>query len=151
MKPSPFDPSVRNVDRIISFLRSAVLALPPGHEAQFSRELLYFPAPPGFMPADWILEGIVGASYEFSHRRDEVTGNTIFRRRVKPFSPSQGLRTYVSPDRRHLVTQRFDGVFVSPGGIEECVSGLPKGEAVATEGRKYNVLLTDCGHPEASK
>jgi hypothetical protein len=32
-------------------------------------------------------------------------------------------------------------------GFEECASGLPKGEAVASEGRKYNVAVSDKAAP----
>lgn len=78
---------------------------------QFARDLLMIPVPPPWSTADWILEGVIGSAFEFSHRQDPITGNTIFRRRKKPIESGTGLRTYVSADRRHLFSQREDGLW----------------------------------------
>lgn len=95
----------------LEYLRQQVKAMRPGDEMQFARDLLMIPVPPPWSPADWILEGICGSAYEFSHRRNEITGNVIFRRRKKPLIGNDGLRTYVSADRRQYYQQRFDGLW----------------------------------------
>ena len=95
----------------IQYLTDAVKQMKPGQEMQFARDLMNGAAPPPWTVPDWILEGIMGAAYEYSWRRDEVTGNIIFRRREMPFTTEQGLRTYVAPDRMHYVTKRHDGVY----------------------------------------
>jgi hypothetical protein len=92
----------------LEYVRQAVKQMRPGYVMSFARELLYFPVPPPWTPADWVLEGIVGSAYEFWYYRDHRTGNFIFRRRSHPVEGE--FRTYVSADRR----DRFDKL---PSGL----------------------------------
>lgn len=104
---------------MIAFIQDMVRRMKPGDEAQFARELLMFPVPPPWKPAEWVLEGIVGSAYEFSVRYDERTGNAIFRRWQEPLPPESGCRHYVSADRKHLFTEYRPGYFISIGELEE--------------------------------
>lgn len=58
-------------------------------------------------PAEHVMENIVGAAYEFTYFEHYESGDTIFERRKEPL-PAGNLRTYVSPDRRHLYNRRPD-------------------------------------------
>lgn len=55
------------------------------------------------------MELIVGSAYEFTYFVSEWNGNAVFKRLEKPLT--NGLRTYVSPDRRHYYKQRTDGLW----------------------------------------
>jgi hypothetical protein len=82
----------------------------PGQRIDFDDEVLgEIATVPGYTAAEWILESIVGAAYEWSIRVDEFNRKTTFIHHAKPVGDS--LRTYVSPDRRHLFRQRPDGLF----------------------------------------
>lgn len=95
----------------LTYLREAVQQMKPGDRCEFSRDLLMFPVPPPWTPADWILEGIVGSAYEFSHYKKIETGNVIFRRWQEPLPPESGLRHYVSADKRDFFEECRPGLF----------------------------------------
>lgn len=65
---------------------------------------------PGWTPVESILENIIGSAYEFSFVEDHQNGTVTFKRRKEPLKGGR-LRTYVSPDRRHLFSQRPDGLW----------------------------------------
>ena len=58
---------------------------------------------------DWILEHIVGASFEFGYHEDLATGDINYFRLPQPLT--DGRRSYVSPDRRDRFRKRFDGIY----------------------------------------
>lgn len=72
-----------------------------------------FENPYGFDKRDFVLEHIVGSSYEYGWREDHGTGDTIYFRLKKPLS--NGERSYVSPDRRDRYERGFDGIYRRTG------------------------------------
>ncbi len=96
----------------LEYLRQMVSSLRPGDRAEFSRDLLMIDCPPPWKPADWILEGIIGAAYEFSYYRNTETGNIVFRRWQEPLQPESGVRHYVSADRREYFVEYRPGYWV---------------------------------------
>lgn len=64
---------------------------------------------PGWSQAESVMENIIGAYYEWSFERELTTLDVVFHRRHEPLT--DGRRTYVSPDRRHLFEQRGDGLW----------------------------------------
>jgi hypothetical protein len=67
---------------------------------------------PGFSPADMIMESIAGSAYTFAYYEKPESGNVVFHRLDSDVAPLQdGLRSYVSPDRRHLFAQLPNGLW----------------------------------------
>jgi len=95
------------------FLVDTVKRLKPGEEIIIDRELLVDlnVAPSPWSIEDWVLESIPGSAYEYSHSKEPMSGNVVFRRRKDPLSDNSNCRTYVSADRRHLFTQIHNGVW----------------------------------------
>lgn len=64
---------------------------------------------PGWSPQEWVLEYIVGSAYAWrvfiNYERDSV----IFKRLQEPLT--NGQKTYVSPDRRHLFQKLPNGFY----------------------------------------
>lgn len=52
-----------------------------------------------FSSADWVLENIVGSSYEWSYHQSHVSNTYVFARRLRPTTDIEPV-TYMSPDRR---------------------------------------------------
>lgn len=90
-------------------LRQAVSRLNPGERIEIDLRLCRGIPPDGFSIADWVLEGIVGSSYEFLYYENFRNRNTVFERLPQPLE--NDLVSYISPDRRHLFTQRPDRLF----------------------------------------
>lgn len=63
----------------------------------------------GFGLAESIMENIAGSAYDWSFHVDPITRDIVFTHHAKP--APDGLRTYVSPDRREKFVQRSDGLF----------------------------------------
>lgn len=76
-----------------------------------TRELHYIEVPRGFTPADWILENIVSSAYELVATDDDYNRCIRFRRLESPLPVDSELKTYVSPDRRHLYQRQPDGLY----------------------------------------
>lgn len=82
----------------------------PGCEIAFGAETLSeVETVPGWTPAEWILEQIPGAAYEWRIREFSADRKVVFEHLSAPLTG--GLRSYVSPERRHLFNQRADGLF----------------------------------------
>src|SRR5687768_2560380 len=93
-------------------IAATVSRLKPGMRILIDRAILndaVYPLP-GWTPAEWVMEQILGAAYEFRHWVDPQSGNVFFERLEAPLK--DGRRTYVSPDRRHLF--EFDGLTWRP-------------------------------------
>lgn len=81
-------------------LAAVVMRLAPGEnicfpEHMFSRVAML----PGYdNPYDRVMENVVGSAFEFEYWVEPVMRHVYFRRLPKPLD--NGLRTYVSPDRR---------------------------------------------------
>lgn len=96
-----------------------ITSLKPGEYIEFSRQELYrilvIEIHPAFSrltsrnPLDGLMESIIGSAYEYSYREIFDSDNIRFERRLKPLE--NGLRTYVSFDRRYLFNEREDGLF----------------------------------------
>lgn len=91
--------------------RGLLRSLAPGESLTIDRDCLaddVMFANPEWTPAEWLLEGIIGSSYEYSisytHDRHPVL------KRLETICTGN-LRSYVSPDRRHHYTQRPDGLY----------------------------------------
>jgi hypothetical protein len=63
----------------------------------------------GFPLQDYVLEHIVGSSYEFGYTEDPMTGDVTYFRLKEPLN--DGRLSYVSPDRRHLFRKSIDGTY----------------------------------------
>lgn len=86
-----------------------IMRLKPGKSIAIPRDIFMdMDHPPGFSSIDWVMEAIPGSSYEYKYH-ETCDGNVVFSRRESPLK--DGLRTYVSPDRRDLFSPRFDGLF----------------------------------------
>lgn len=95
---------------LLAYLRELVRLLRPGYSRAIDIDLLkWISAPPPWKPEEWILEGIMGSSYEFSHRISPGGRHVIFERRNAPTSGD--VRTRVSADRAHLYERRPDGLY----------------------------------------
>lgn len=88
-------------------LAEMVCKLRPGQTVSVPGRWLQEGMPPfdvrGWTSLDWLFENIGGSSYELLVR--DVMGEAgvlEFERLREPLSEEKGLRTYVSPDRRHL-------------------------------------------------
>jgi hypothetical protein len=83
----------------------------PGFEITIDREFIadLEIGNPGFTPEEWLMEYFLGGAFEFQLRHDEF-GNAIIRRLREPLK--DGLRSYVSPDRRHLFRQLANGLWL---------------------------------------
>lgn len=68
---------------------------------------LMVPIGPDFTAVDSIMENVIGSAFTMTATRDERTGDVTFRR----CKEQPELRTYVSPDRRYLFSQRRDGLW----------------------------------------
>lgn len=62
-----------------------------------------------FPMKDWVLENIIGSSYEFGYTEYLPTMDVTYFRLPKPLQ--DGTRSYVSPDRRDKYRKRFDGIY----------------------------------------
>lgn len=86
----------------LAFLHQKVTSLQPGQridvDAHFCRDM-----------EDHVMEGIMGSAYEYGYTRLPERDIVRFWRLKKPLKTESGLRTYVSPDRRHFYD--FDGRF----------------------------------------
>jgi hypothetical protein len=58
---------------------------------------------------DWVLEHIIGSSYEYGYNEDLATGDVNYFRLLEPLT--DGRRSYVSPDRLTFYRKRFDGTY----------------------------------------
>src|SRR5258708_2779873 len=97
-------------------LARLIAELKPGQQTRISRFLMRDIEPIASLYDQWssadsIMENIVGSAYEFRYWEDLMSGDTVFERLRKPLDDN--LRTYVSPDRRHLFTKRPDGFYES--------------------------------------
>ena len=63
----------------------------------------------GWTKADCILGHIAGSAYDWSYHVNPTTKGTMFMLRTKP--TTDGLRTWVSPDRKDLFRKRPDGLY----------------------------------------
>lgn len=63
----------------------------------------------GWTVADSIMENIIGSAYDIAYSENPATQDIMFSRLNKP--KNDGLRTYVSPDRRHWFNRRTDGLW----------------------------------------
>lgn len=63
----------------------------------------------GFTPADRVLENVVGSSYTHRYEPAITPGQITFCRLYTELP--EGVRSYVSPDRRHWFKQRPDGLY----------------------------------------
>lgn len=80
----------------------------PGQCLEISmRELYDVPAPPGWNPAEWLLEGIVGSAYEYKLEEMPWSQRVRYTRLEKPLDGD--LMAYVSPDRRDYYERTMDG------------------------------------------
>jgi hypothetical protein len=87
-----------------------ISALTPGSAVCITRQLLLeIDTIPGYSAVDSVMEAIIGSSYAIRPRENPLTGDVVFERLATPLPPR--LRTYVSPDRRHLFRQRDDGLW----------------------------------------
>ena len=92
--------------RLLAF---EVQKLAPGQCKLFSYFVLSeIQSPHDWNPVEWIMESIIGSSYEYTYH---MTANrdVEFCRLAKPLEG--GLRTYMSTDRRHLFKLRPDGLW----------------------------------------
>lgn len=64
---------------------------------------------PTWTPAERAMENILGSAYEFRFWENRHDGTITFERLKEPLR--DGLRTYVSPDRRRHFQQRPDGFY----------------------------------------
>lgn len=86
--------------------------LQPGQEIQFDRlELKDLMTLPGFLIEEYLMEKVAGSCFSIRMHVDELNGRVIYKKLEQPLPPESGLRTYVSPDRRHFYRQRFDGLW----------------------------------------
>ena len=60
---------------------------------------------------DWVLENIIGSSYEYGYNEDLATGDINYFRLSEPLT--NGRRSYVSPDRLSFYRRRPDGIYES--------------------------------------
>lgn len=75
---------------------------------------------PNWNPMERVLEGIVGSAWGFSYFEDIRTGNITFTRaKTKP-----KLRTYVSPDRKHLFNRLPSGHYEAIGDQKPGITQL---------------------------
>ena len=82
-------------------IAAQISRLKPGDALTISRHILdCCSSMPGFSIVDCIMESIVGSAYSFVPIVDYRTRSVTFQRLAQPLA--DGLRTYVSPDRRHL-------------------------------------------------
>lgn len=103
-------------------LARKIMQLKPGFEIMIDRDILKEVTPsPGWTAAEWVMESITGSAYEFTFRFNPESGNTSFRRLREPLT--NGLRTYVSPDRRHHVRLRPDGLY-EPLPVESLIDDV---------------------------
>lgn len=106
--------NVDNVSRMTKFYKHKILAgqimrLQPGQCIEIEmREISEVAAPQGWTQMDWIMESVVGSSYEYTY--EQATWNTVRFCRLDQPLPDD-LRTYVSPDRQHNFKRRFDGLW----------------------------------------
>lgn len=61
-------------------------------------------------PADRVLENIVGSSYEFRYDINPASLEVMFERLAMPLT--NGCKSYVSPDRRHLYHESLNGIWM---------------------------------------
>lgn len=87
----------------------------PGEQLDVSENAVQSPLYPfdnflGMSPWDRVLENVIGSGYEYSYERIPERHIVRFKRLDKPLT--NGRRTYVSPDRRHLYRQLpFTGIW----------------------------------------
>ena len=88
---------------------SAITAkLKPGQQIRIAKAtLMQVWHPVDWTAAEWVMESIVGAAYEYEMIDDPATGDVTFRRLAEPLK--DGSRTYVSPDRRDGFERGKDG------------------------------------------
>ncbi len=93
-------------------LAAEIAKIPRGQSIQVSRFVLdRVVVPAGWAAAEWIMESIIGSSYNFRFSTDPLSGNVTFFHLITPLV--DGRFTYVSPDRRDRVQQDHDGYYVS--------------------------------------
>lgn len=93
--------------RALDFAVKMVKRLRPGQRIVLPGSVLEDIAPLhhngyAWTPPDRVLENIVGSSFEFRYHCDYCKGDVTFERLDGKLT--NGYRSYVSPDRRHLYT-----------------------------------------------
>jgi hypothetical protein len=89
-----------------------IAALQPGQRIEFNRHALrQLMTLPGWTIEEYIMEKIMGSPWIIRYRIDEQNHKVIYSRLKLPLGPESGLRTYVSPDRRHFYRETEDGLW----------------------------------------
>ncbi len=64
-----------------------------------------------FKGEDWVLEDIIGSGYEYQYFQEHHWKRGITFHRLKEPIREEEIRSYVSPDRRHLFEQLPNGLW----------------------------------------